>query len=113
VNADVKVACPVAGMIAGADSIDHMGLLRHGAMPALFGGIRAWSALGSFLRSFTWGDVLQLQKVHRLVPAEARQVRLASPAPRASGDGGPAGVFLRLAWRTGAKRPRSSEAGPV
>jgi hypothetical protein len=70
VNADVKVACPVAGMIAGADSIDHMGLLRHGAMPALFGGIRAWSALGSFLRSFTWGDVLQLQKVHRLVPAE-------------------------------------------
>jgi hypothetical protein len=70
VNADLKVACLVAGMIAGADSIDDMGLLRHGAMPALFGGVRAPSTLGSFLRSFTWGNVLQLGKVHRLVLAE-------------------------------------------
>jgi hypothetical protein len=65
VNAHLKVACLVGGMIAGADSIDDMGLLRHGAMPGLFGGIRAPSTLGSFLRSFTWGNVLQLQKVHR------------------------------------------------
>ena len=57
-------------MIAGADSIDDMGLLRHGAMPGLFGGIRAPSTLGSFLRSFTWGNVLQLQKVHREFLAE-------------------------------------------
>ena len=47
-----------------------MDVLRHGAMAALFGGIRAPSTLGSFLRSFTWGTVLQLQKVHRLVLAE-------------------------------------------
>ena len=70
VNAQVKVPCLVAGMIAGADSIDDMGLLRHGAMPALFGGVRAPSTLGSFLRAFTWGNVLQLQKVHREVLAE-------------------------------------------
>src|SRR5215471_12323681 len=70
VNAQVKVPCLVAGMIAGADSIDDMGLLRHGAMPVLFGGIRAPSTLGSFLRSFTWGNVLQLGKVHRQVLAE-------------------------------------------
>jgi hypothetical protein len=70
VNAQVKVPCLVAGMIAGADSIDDMDVLRHGAMPALFGGIRAPSTLGSFLRSFTWGNVLQLGKVHRLVLAE-------------------------------------------
>ena len=43
----------VAGMIGGADSIDDLGLLRHGAMPVLFGGVRAPSTLGSFLRSFT------------------------------------------------------------
>jgi hypothetical protein len=54
-------------MIAGADSIDDMDLLRHGAMPALSGGIRAPSTLGSFLRSFTWGNVLQLEKVSRLL----------------------------------------------
>jgi Transposase DDE domain group 1 len=70
VNAQVKVPGIVAGMIGGADSIDDLDLLRHGAMPALFGGIRAPSTLGSFLRSFTWGNVLQLGKVHRLVLAE-------------------------------------------
>src|SRR6266487_5545960 len=70
VNAHLKVPCLVAGMIAGADSIEDMDLLRHGAVPALFGGVRAPSTLGSFLRSFTWGNVLQLQKVHRLVLAE-------------------------------------------
>ena len=42
VNADMKVPCLVAGMIAGADSIDDMGLLRHGAMPVLFAGIRGY-----------------------------------------------------------------------
>src|SRR5262249_25020775 len=70
VNAQVKVPCVVAGMIGGADSIDDMDLLRHGAMPVLFGGVRAPSTLGSFLRSFTWGNVLQLEKVSRLVLAE-------------------------------------------
>ena len=70
VNAQVKVPCLVAGMIGGADSIDDMDLLRHGAMPALFGGVRAPSTLGSFLRAFTWGNVLQLEKVSRLVLAE-------------------------------------------
>jgi hypothetical protein len=70
VNAYLKVPCLVAGMIAGADSIDDMDLLRHGAMPVLFGGIRAPSTLGSFLRSFTWGNVLQLEKVSRLLLAD-------------------------------------------
>jgi hypothetical protein len=70
VNAQVKVGCLVAGMLAGADSIADMDLLRHGALPALFGGVRAPSTLGSFLRSFTWGNVLQLGKVHRLVLAD-------------------------------------------
>ena len=41
-NADVKVAALVAGMIAGADSIDDMALLRHGGMGRLFeGGVSA------------------------------------------------------------------------
>jgi len=65
-----KVACLVAGMAAGADSIDGMGLLRHGAMPGIFGGVRAPSTLGSFLRSFTWGNVRQLEKVNRELLAE-------------------------------------------
>ncbi len=64
VNAHLKIPCLVAGMAAGADSIDDMGLLRHGALPGLFGGIRAPSTLGSHLRSFTWGNVRQLEMVN-------------------------------------------------
>ena len=70
VNAHLKVPCLAAGMIAGADSIDDMDLLRHGAMPVLFGGIQAPSTLGSFLRAFTWGNVLQLEQVNRLLLAD-------------------------------------------
>jgi hypothetical protein len=65
VNAPAKVGCLVAGMAAGADSIDDMGLLRHGAMDVLFGGIRAPSTLGSHLRCYTWGNVLQIEQAGR------------------------------------------------
>jgi hypothetical protein len=64
-NPALKIACLAAGMAAGADSIDDMDLLRHGAMGEIFGGIRAPSTLGTFLRTFTWGNVSQLQKTHR------------------------------------------------
>jgi hypothetical protein len=77
VNAPVKIGCLVAGMVAGADSIDDMDLLRHGAMPRLFGGIRAPSTLGSHLRAYTWGNVRQLEKAHReFLAGLARQAPL-------------------------------------
>jgi len=50
VNAHLKVPALVAGMAAGAGSIDDMDVLRHGAMSTLFGGVRAPSTLGSHLR---------------------------------------------------------------
>jgi hypothetical protein len=62
-NASVKVSAVVAGMVAGADSIDDLDRLRHGGMGRLFGGIRAPSTLGTFLRSFTFGHVKQLDTV--------------------------------------------------
>ena len=65
VNGHLKVGCLVAGMAAGADSIDDMGLLRHGAMASLFGGVRAPSTLGSHLRCYRWGNVAQLEKAGR------------------------------------------------
>lgn len=69
-NADLKVGSLVAGMVAGADTIDGMDLLRHGAIPATVGGIRAPSTRGSFLRAFDHGNVRQLAAVHRRVLAE-------------------------------------------
>jgi hypothetical protein len=82
VNPHLKVPCLVAGMAAGADSIDDMDLLRHGAMSALFGGVRAPSTLGSHLRSYTWGNVSQLEKAGRELLAE-----LARRAPLLPGAG--------------------------
>jgi Transposase DDE domain group 1 len=82
VNAGLKIPCLVAGMAAGADSIDDMDVLRHGAMTDVFGGIRAPSTLGSFLRSFTWGNVRQLDAVARRLLAN-----LASAAPLLPGAG--------------------------
>ena len=77
VNADLKVGCLIAGMAAGADSIDDMGLLRHGAMDVLSGGVRAPSTLGSHLRCYAWGNVLQLEKAGReLVGRLSRQAPL-------------------------------------
>jgi hypothetical protein len=63
VNAQLKIPALVAGMVAGADSIDDMDLLRHGGMGRLFEGVRAPSTLGTFLRSFTFGHVRQLDAV--------------------------------------------------
>ena len=62
-NAGLKVSSLVAGMVAGADSIDDMALLRHGGMARLFTGAYAPSTLGSFLRSFTFGHIRQLDAV--------------------------------------------------
>src|SRR5680860_250086 len=62
-NAGLKVASLVAGMVAGADSIDDMALLRHGGMGKLFSNAYAPSTLGSFLRTFTFGHVRQLDGV--------------------------------------------------
>jgi hypothetical protein len=44
-NAGLKVASLIAGMIAGADSIDDMALLRHGGMGRVFANAYAPSTL--------------------------------------------------------------------
>lgn len=64
-NAAVKARSLVAGMLAGADDIDGTGILRSGGTSRVVGGVRAPSTLGTFLRSFTHGHVLQLGAVNR------------------------------------------------
>jgi hypothetical protein len=75
-NTPYKIGCVVAGMVAGADSIDDLDLLRQAGMSELFDGVRAPSTLGSFLRAFSWGNVRQLEAVNRKLLAE-----LAARAP--------------------------------
>ncbi len=82
-NAGLKVTALVAGMVAGADSIDDMALLRHGGMSRVFASGYAPSTLGSFLRAFTFGHVRQLDAVaSRFLIALAGQTPLLS-SPRA------------------------------
>ncbi|MGH3586047.1 MAG: IS1380 family transposase [Pseudonocardia sp.] len=79
-NAGLKVASLVAGMATGGDSIDDMALLRHGGMGRVFDHAYAPSTLGSFLRSFAFGHVRQLDAV-----ASRFLARLADQAPVTSG----------------------------
>ena len=69
-------------MVAGADSIDDMALLRHGAMGRLFDRAYAPSTLGSFLREFTFGHVRQLDAVaSRFLTALAGRAPLLTADP--------------------------------
>jgi hypothetical protein len=88
-NAGAKVSCLVAGMVAGADSIDDMALLRHGAMGTVFDRPYAPSTLGSFLREFAFGHVRQLDAV-----AARLLARLAENTPLVDGIDGPVLVDL-------------------
>jgi hypothetical protein len=77
INPDLKIGSLVAGMVAGADSIDDMALLRHGGMHRMVSGVRAPSTLGTFLRTFTFGHVRQLDAVaSRLLIGLARHTPL-------------------------------------
>ena len=95
VNAHLKIPCLVAGMAAGADSIDDMNLLRHGAMPDLFGGTRAPSTLGS-------PSVIHLGKCPAAGGGE----------PAAAGRAGPAGAAAAGPGHTGVRGyRRDAKAG--
>ena len=79
--AGLKVSALVAGMVAGADSIADMAVLRHGGMNKLFAGVRAPTTLGTFLRSLKFGHVRQLDAVaSRFLTGLNSQVGLIDPA---------------------------------
>jgi hypothetical protein len=75
-NAAAKIQALIGGMVAGADSISDMDLLRHGGMGRVFDGVRAPSTLGTFLRRFSFGHVRQLDTV-----AARLLARLAAATP--------------------------------
>jgi len=85
-NAGVKVCSLVAGMAAGADSIDDMAVLRHGGTARVLGASPAPSTLGSFLRAMTFGHVRQLDAVaSRFLVALANDTRiLGAPEARSA-----------------------------
>ncbi len=62
-NTAVKVTALVAGMAAGADSIEDLDLLRHGAIGRVFTGLRVPTTLGTHLRAYRFGHVRQLNAV--------------------------------------------------
>ena len=80
-NPAVKVPALVAGMIAGADSITDLDVLRHGGMGRVFDEFRAPTTLGTHLRGYRFGHVRQLDAVaSRLLVNLARQVPILAGA---------------------------------
>ena len=71
-NAGDKLLTLVASALAGGDCIDDADALRTGGTAGAIGCVvKAPSTLGTFLRSFRWGHVRQLDRVSREVLARA------------------------------------------
>ena len=64
-NPTPKLTTLIAGMCAGADSIDDIDVLRSGGMKSVFGGVYAPSTVGTLLREFSFGHARQLESVLR------------------------------------------------
>lgn len=60
-----KLSSIIAGMLAGADSIEDLEVIPSGGMQRLFAGVYASATLGILLREFTLGRVRQLGAVLR------------------------------------------------
>ena len=73
-NAGDKMLTLVASALAGGDCIDDADVLRTGGTACALGCVvKAPSTLGTFLRSFRWGHVRQLDRVSRELLARAWQ----------------------------------------
>ena len=73
-NRGDKMMTLVASALAGGDCIDDADALRTGGTACTLGGtVKAPSTLGTFLRSFRWGHVRQLDRVSRELLARAWQ----------------------------------------
>ena len=71
-NAGDKLLTLVMSALAGGDCIDDANALRAGGTGRVLGfSVKAASTLGTFLRSFRWGHVRQLDRVSREVLARA------------------------------------------
>ena len=71
-NAGDKMLTLVASALAGGDCIDDADVLRAGGTARVLGcTVKAPSTLGTFLRSFRWGHVRQLDRVSRELLARA------------------------------------------
>ena len=72
-NTGDKIVTLVASALAGGDCIDDADVLRTGRTASALGCVvKAPSTLGTFLRSFRWGQVRQLDRVSRELLARAR-----------------------------------------
>ena len=75
-NTGDKMMTLVASALAGGDCIDDADVLRAGGTDRVLGfTAKAPSTLGTFLRSFRWGHVRQLDRVSRELPARVWQGR--------------------------------------
>ena len=94
-NPGDKMMTLVASALAGGDCIDDADALRAGGTARVLGCVvKAPSTLGTFLRSFRWGHVRQLDRVSRELLSRAW-----------SAGAGPGDGSLTIAWTPPSARP--------
>ena len=115
-NTGDKLLTLVASALTGGDCIDDADALRAGGTAGVLGCVvKAPSTLGTFLRSFRWGHVRQLDRVSRQLLARAWQAGAGPGSDNTRGDSDsvtrPARIYgyphphsnLRPDCRTGAR----------
>src|SRR6266550_3921127 len=71
-NVGIKAMTLIGSAVAGGDCIDDADVLRAGYTEMVLGhALRAPSTLGTFLRSFCWGDIRSLDRVSRVALGRA------------------------------------------
>jgi hypothetical protein len=98
-NPSAKLRSIIAGMAAGADSINDLDVLRNAATSRLFQGVRAPSTLGTFLRGFHIGHLTAL---------DALSAQVLIHLTRSTGRLLP-GVAQDAYWTSTPKSPRSTD----
>ena len=107
-NTGDKLMTLVASAMAGGDCIDDADVLRtEGTACTLGGTVKAPSTLGTFLRSFRWGHVRQLDRVSRELLARAWAAG-AGPATTAI----PASGAITRCWPSPPRRDRECHPRP-
>src|SRR3954452_7699086 len=114
-NPAPKLLTVIAGMCAGADSIDDLDMLRAGGMPILFDGVYAPSTVGTLLREFSFGHARQLGGVRSSVyKIDDQLIGVRSDRDRGAAVGAPAGRAGRVGAAVGARGDqRHGRGGPA
>ena len=113
-NVGDKLLTLIASALAGGDCIDDADALRAGGTASVLGcAVKAPSTLGTFLRSFRWGHVRQLDRVTRELLARAWATGAGPGAAPFSASTSTRRSARPMAWRRRAPGTTATRLSPA